>query len=402
MGTRLTDRLIWELPAPTRGNKVHYDSANNRGKDWTPGFGLRVTAGGARAFVFNYRTQSNIDRRLTIGAPPAWSTAAARAEAARLRQLVNTGQDPLGTLQTLRTAPTVGDLCNRFIAEHVPKTRPSTQQAYARMIAKSIKPAMGRCKVIDIAFADVDSLHRTVTQQLGPFAANRVRSVLSKMFSLAIRWRMRTDNPVRGVERNQELPRVRYLTADELARLSAVLADYRDRQAVNVIWLLLLTGARKTEMLTARWADIDLKQALWIKPGHAVKQKTEHRVVLSSAAVKILTAIRHDALGEQEWVFPVRPASRERRGSIEAAWIHIRKAAQLPNVRLHDLRHTFASLAVSDGASLPVIGSLLGHTVPATTARYSHLLDSPLRHVAERVGAMLSPPLPAGGKHGER
>jgi len=109
MGTRLTDRLIWELPAPERGNRVYYDSANDRGKDWIPGFGLRVTSRGARAFVFNYRTQSNVDRRLTIGSPPAWSTAAARAEAARLRQLVNTGQDPLGVLQTLRTAPTVSD-----------------------------------------------------------------------------------------------------------------------------------------------------------------------------------------------------------------------------------------------------------------------------------------------------
>jgi len=392
MGTRLTDRLIWELPAPERGNRVYYDSANDRGKDWIPGFGLRVTSRGARAFVFNYRTQSNVDRRLTIGSPPAWSTAAARAEAARLRQLVNTGQDPLGVLQTLRTAPTVSDLCDRFAAEHLPKKRPSTQQAYATMIAKSIKPAMGSRKVSDIAFADVDSLHRSVTQEFGPFAANRVLSVVSKMFALAIRWRMRPDNPARGIERNQELPRVRYLTADELARLIAVLAEYKDRQAVNVIWLLLLTGARKMEVLSARWADIDLKQALWIKPGHTVKQKTEHRVVLSSAAVKILTAIRRDALAEQEWVFPLRPASRERRNSLEQAWNNIREAAQLQNVRLHDLRHTFASLAVSEGASLPTIGALLGHVVPATTARYSHLFDDPLRHVAERVGAMLTPP----------
>jgi integrase len=402
MGTRLTDRLIWELPAPERGNKIYYDAANDRGKDWVPGFGLRVTSKGARAFIFNYRTQSDIDRRLTIGAPPAWSVATAREEAARLRQLVNTGQDPLGVLQTLRTSPTMSDLCDRFVAEHLPKTHGSTQQAYATMITKSIKPAMGNRKVIDIAFADVDSLHRSVTQSSGPFAANRVLSVLSKAFDLAIRWQMRTDNPVRGVERNQEPPRVKYLTADELARLTAVLAEYKDRQAANVILLLLLTGARKSEMLSARWADIDLQQALWIKPGHTVKQKTEHRAVLSSAAVKILTSIRETAHEEQAWVFPQRPTSRERRGSIEGAWNNIRKAARLPNVRLHDLRHTYASLAVSDGASLPTIGALLGHTVPATTARYAHLLDDPQRRVAERVGTMLSPGLPTGGKHGEQ
>jgi integrase len=402
MGTRLNDRNIWELPAPERGNKVYYDSANDRGKDWTPGFGLRVTATGNRAFIFNYRTHSGIDRRLTIGSPPAWSTVAAREEAARKKQLVDAGDDPLGELQTLRSSPTVSDLCDRFIAEHCPKKRPSTQQAYASMIAKSIKPAMGSRKVIDIAYADIDGLHRSVTQSSGPFASNRVLSVLSKMFDLAIRWQMRTDNPVRGVERNQEPPRVKYLTADELARLTAVLAEYKDRQAANVIWLLLLTGARKTEMLTARWEDIDLPGKLWVKPGHTVKQKTEHRVVLSSAAVKILTSIRKAAHAEQEWVFPVRPASRERRGSIEGAWNNIRKLARLPNVRLHDLRHTYASLAISDnGASLATVGALLGHTVPATTARYAHLLDSSLRHVTERVGAMLSPGLPTGGKHGE-
>jgi integrase len=404
MGTRLTDRNIWELPPPERGNKIYYDAANDRGKAWTPGFGLRVTASGARAFIFNYRTQkTRIDRRLTIGSPPAWSTAAAREEAARKKQLVDAGQDPLGELQTLRSSPTVSDLCDRFIAEHLPKKRPSTQEAYASMIAKSIKPAMGSRKVIDIGYGDGDSLHRSVTQSSGPFAANRVLSVLSKMFDLAIRWQMRTDNPCRGVERNQEPPRVKYLTADELARLTAVLAEYKDPQAANIIWLLLLTGARKSEVLSAQWSHIDLKHALWIKPGHTVKQRTEHRVTLSSAAVKILTSIRETLPDEQAWVFPKRGAwSREHRGSAEGPWNNIRKAAQLPNVRIHDLRHTFASLAVSDGASLPTVGALLGHTAPHTTARYAHLLDDPLRRVAERVGAMLSPGLPTGGKHAQR
>jgi integrase len=399
MGTRLTDRLIWELPPPARGNKIYYDSANDRGKDWVPGFGLRVTARSARSFIFNYRTQSDIDRRLTIGKPPAWSVATAREEATRLKQQVDSGGDPLGGLQALRTAPTISDLCDRFVVEHLPKKRPSTQDAYASMIDKCIKPAMGSRKVVDVAFADIDGLHRSVTQQSGPFAANRVLSVLSKMFDLAIRWQMRTDNPVRGVERNQEPPRVKYLTAAELARLSAVLAEYKDQQAADVIWLLLLTGARKNEMLSARWADIDLQQGLWIKPGHTVKQKTEHRVVLSSAAVKILTSVRETLHDEQPWVFPVRPSAREHRGSIEGPWNNIRKIAQLPNIRIHDLRHTFASLAISDGASLPTVGALLGHTVPTTTARYAHLLDDPLRRVAERVGAMLSPGLPTGGKH---
>jgi integrase len=402
LGTRLTDKSIWTLPAPERGNRIYYDSANDRGKDWVPGFGLRVTARGVRSFILNYRTHSDVDRRLTIGSPPAWTVSTAREEAARLKQLVDSGQDPLGVLQTLRTAPTMSELCDRFIAEHLPKTRPNTQEAYGISIAKWIKPALGNRKVIDIAFDDVEGLHRTVTQKSGPFAANRILSVLAKMFDLSIRWRMRTDNPARRIERNPEPPRTKYLTAAELARLSTVLAEYKDHQAADIVRLLLLTGARKSEVLSARWEDIDLQQAIWIKPGHTTKQRTDHRMVLSSAAVKILRSIQELARIDQVWVFPLRPASRERRTGVDWAWQNIRKLAQLPNVRLHDLRHTFASLAVSDGASLPTVGALLGHTVPATTARYAHLLDDPLRRVAERVGAMLSPEVPTGGEHGKR
>ena len=223
----------------------------------------------------------------------------------------------------------------------------------------------------------------------GPTHANRTLAVLSRMFSLAVRWGMREDNPCEGVERNQERKRTRYLTGAEMTRLSGALAALPDQGAANAVRLLLLTGARRGELLAAKWTDIDLdsEQPKWTKPGATTKQKTEHRVPLSSPAGRLLVEMR--AVAESEWLFPALLGDGHR-GHINAAWETLRKAAKLPDVRLHDLRHSFASIAASSGLSLPVIGALLGHTTPVTTARYAHLFDDPLREATERVGAIIA------------
>jgi integrase len=384
---RLTDKLIWECPAPDAGNKVYYDSPNARGRDWTPGFGLRVTAAGARSFILNYRTKGGIERRLTIGAPPAWSLSAARSEAHSLKRQVDSGGDPLGDLKANRDAPTVAHLCTRFVAEHLPSRRPSTRAGYGGIITRYIIPEIGNRTVVSIGYSDVSKLHRHITGEGGPYIANRAIAVLGKMFSLAIRWGMRTDNPVKGIERNLESKRTRYLTAEEMSRLSAVLREFEHTGVANVIRLLLLTGARKGEVLSARWADIDLVTGVWVKPAHTTKQKTAHRVPLSEAARRILADIYEMQGADQEWVFPGRVGHLHR---IDNVWAVIRRRAGIPDVRLHDLRHTYASLLASAGQSLPIIGALLGHTNPTTTHRYAHLFDDPLRKATESVGAFVS------------
>lgn len=385
MADLLTDSLIKALPAPATGNRITYDEK-------VKGFGVRITAAGTRAFILNYRTRSGRERRFTIGSFPDWKVAAARNEASELKKRVDRGEDPMAEVEADRDAKTMADLSKRFRDEHLPKKRAATKRDYEAMIDNEILPALKHIKVAEVTFSDVDDLHRKITKRGTPYRANRVVAVLSKMFSLAIQWKWRPDNPAKGIERNGEVKRSRYLSAAEIKRLSAALSEHEDQQAANIIRLLLLTGARRGEVQGARWADIDLDGSVWTKPGATTKQKAEHRVPLSSAAVELLTEIRAAAKAKAEkdkaemspYVFPGR-GGEAHRVEIKGDWADICTAAALTSVRMHDLRHTYASVLASSGASLPLIGALLGHTQPATTHRYAHLLDDPLRAATERV-----------------
>ena len=183
-----------------------------------------------------------------------------------------------------------------------------------------------------------------------------------------------------------ENKRRRYLSADELVRLSAALANHRDQQAASIVRLLLLTGSRRGEALAARWVDFDFAAGVWNKPGSTTKQKAEHSIPLSAAALQLLTALRDQSDGN-EWVFPGRDSTH--RKDVKDSWATICKAADIKDVRLHDIRHTYASVLASAGHSLPIIGALLGHATPVTTARYAHLFDDPLRQATERASAII-------------
>jgi integrase len=377
---RLTDLIIKKLPAPARGNRITFD-------DGVPGFGIRITPNGSRVFVLAYRRKDDgKQRRFNIGSFGAWTTTQARAEAARIKREVDSGGDPAGERQEAREAPTIADLAARFIEEYLPRKRPSTQRVYGQQIEADILPAFGDQKVAAVTHADVDRFHHAMRGR--PTHGNRVLAVLSRMFSLAIRWGWRLDNPCKGVERFGENKRRRYLTGPELARLATALAELRDQDAANAVRLLLLTGARRGELLAAKWGNIDLDAKVWTKPAATTKQKTLHDVPLSDAACQLLAEMRAQAADNAEWIFPARGGGH--RPHVNEAWIKARKAARLDGVHLHDLRHTFASTLASAGLSLPVIGALLGHTTPMTTHRYAHLFDDPLRAATERASAIIT------------
>ena len=185
---------VKKLEPPKKGNRITYDDA-------VAGFGCRVTAGGARSFILNYRTWGGRERRYTIGSFPDGSVVAAREHAGTLKQFVDQGGDPLGEKQEQREAPTVADLVARFAKEHLPRRRQATADLYRSALQKYILPQLGKRKVADVQFEDVDTMLRRITDTGGPIIANRCEVVLSKMMSLSIRWRMRTDIPARASRR---------------------------------------------------------------------------------------------------------------------------------------------------------------------------------------------------------
>jgi integrase len=374
MAEHLTDRLVKALQPPARTSHITHD-------DEVRGFGIRITAANARSFVVRYRRKSDGQQRTcTIGSFPDWKTAAARERAKEIKRAVDGGGDPVGDEQELRDAATVNDLLDRFEADVLPRNRATTQRSYRSQIRAEIRPRLGRMKVEAVRFSDIDKVHRDLSAK--PYQANRVIALLSRIFSMAVKWQLRSDNPCKGIERNTEDRRERYLSPDEIIRLSDALDAYNDQQTADIVRLLLLCGARLGEVVQARWADIDLEIGRWIKPSAHTKQRKQHVLPLSAAAVQLLRKVRADIPRDCPWVFPANDGIAHR-VAIRNGWASICDMAKIENCRVHDLRHTHASILINQNYSLPIVGRLLGHTVPSTTARYAHLADDPLRRAVE-------------------
>jgi integrase len=380
MADRLNDRFINSLKPPAKGKAIHWD-------DLVKGFGLRITSGGAKSFILNYRNADGSDRQCTIGSFPDWTTAAAREQAKSLKRDIDGGADPVSEQRSTRNAETVNDLLKRFEDEYLPRKRASTQATYRNQIKSVVRPKLGKLKVAAVSFSDIDKLHHGL--RATPYRANRIVSLVSRIFTMSIKWKMRTDNPAKGIERNNEDARERYLSMDELVRLSAALDGFHDQQTANIIRLLLLCGARVGEVVKARWVDIDLNERRWTKPSAHTKQGKVHVLPLSNAAIQLLQEIREDVPKDVPWVFPAADGNGHR-SVIKAAWVTICETAGIENARVHDLRHTHASILINKGYSLPIIGKLLGHTVPSTTQRYAHLADDPLRRAVEDASATIT------------
>lgn len=283
----------------------------------------------------------------------------------------------------LREAPTMAELSTHYLEEWaIPKKRSSSIRNDRMLLRLHILPALGKKRVRDIAYADIESLHARVTRAT-PATANRCVALLSKMFSLSIQWRYRSENPTKGVQRNAEERRETYLDDDALKRLQAALAELPDYSSANAIKLLLLTGARRNEVMSATWDQFDLTKGTWSKPSSHTKQKKAHTVPLSEPALTLLGQMRAKRANE-EFLFPGRQGKPQ--FDLQKFWKTVCKRADLHNVRIHDLRHSHASILINVGLSLPVIGKLLGHTNPSTTQRYAHLADETLRAATAVVG----------------
>ena len=214
--------------------------------------------------------------------------------------------------------------------------------------------------------------------------------VLRKMFTLAISWGWRTDNPATGFKKRVETARERFLSQEEIGRLAAVLDAAEDQRAAGIIRICMLTGSRVGEVRQARFEQFNLDLGIWSKPAATTKQRKIHRIPISADVAAIVRQRAVSVPRDNPWLFPSDVPGQPVK-EIRRFWINVQREANLPDVRIHDLRHTFASLLVSGGASLEMIGRLLGHTQMQTTQRYAHLMDSPLRAGVDAVAGMFRP-----------
>ena len=357
------------------------------------GFGLKVTPAGKRSFLLFYRTNEGTQRKPTIGAYPSVRPEVARDIAKRWLSEVAKGVDPSAVRQEGRAAPDAAALCDRYLAEHATtQKKASSKRGDERLIANHILPALGKKKVSAVTRANVSALHNALAST--PYEANRVLSLLSKMFSLAERWGLRPDgsNPATNIDRYRETKRERFLSDDEVSGLWAVLnspaAAAVPVSVVAAIKLLILTGRRLGEVLALEWSWIDFEASKLSLPDSKTGALS---IPLASEALALLAALKEHANAHPRYV--IRGRDRRAGGALVAGpvvnlqkpWRKLRALAGLDAVRLHDLRHTYASVGAGLGLSLPMIGRLLGHTQAATTARYAHLANDPIKTAAAMI-----------------
>jgi integrase len=359
--------------------------------DDLPGFGLRVLPSGRRSYLVQYRAKGRT-RRLTLGPHGVLTPKQARERASRLLAEVRDGGDPSADRHAELRAPSVADFAKRYLEQHAGiRKKSSSLEGDKRNLKLHVLPRLGRTRIGDVTRADVTALHHSLRDR--PYLANRVLALLSKMFNLAERWEIRPDgsNPCRHVERYPERKRERFLSSAELGRLGEALAKAEAEaselpSAIAAIRLLVLTGARRGEILGLRWENVDLEGQRLV----LTDTKTGPKVIpVNSPALQVLQGLYKSRDPFSPWVIagvgPGRPLA-----ALHRPWDRIRSQAELPAVRLHDLRHSFASVAAGSGQTLHIIGKLLGHSQPATTHRYAHLADDPLREASEAVGRRIA------------
>ena len=343
---------------------------------------------------------------MTFGRWPEWSVSAARERSKEIRREIDAGADPLAQ----REAPRVDDLIERYCAQHLPKLAERNASDQKSALAKMVAPVWGRKLVTEITSADVDKLLNKVAEgrprphketpnnrakklqpaKPTPVRANRIGEVLRKMFTLAVEWGWCEDNPAQRFHRRIETARERFLSKYEINSLAAALDAAEDRRAADIIRMCMLTGARLGEVRQARFEQFNLEHMSWSKPPTMTKQRRVHRVPISDETATIVRQRQLLVPRGTPWLFPSdtpgQPVQEVRR-----FWAEIQKECGLRGVHIHDLRHTFASLLVSGGASLEMIGKLLGHSQMQTTLRYAHLMDSPLREGVDAVASAFRP-----------
>lgn len=359
------------------------------------GFGVRRQRDAISYFV-RKRIKGRL-KRITIGRHGSpWTPETARKKAGALLQDIAAGGDPVAKRRAeMARGKLFGEIADDFLKTHGSTVKLTTYTVYESLVRVQLKPYFSKKPMASLVRGDIAKFHAAWSHQQR--TANHAVSVLSKIFA----WAMETgylpegDNPCHGVRRYPEVKRQRYLGTSELQAIGNAMAEMERNGTLSphvaaAIQLLLLTGARLREILTLRWEYVDLERRRLFLPDSKTGAKV---IALNSNAVALLEVLPR--LRENPFVLP-----GQRTGchlvNLRLPWLEICKLAKVSNVRLHDLRHSFASVAVGHGGSLPIIGKLLGHNQSQTTARYAHIADSPVDELSETTGRAIADALGLG------
>jgi integrase len=395
--------------------KFVVDGAKPEATDWflwdteLKGFGLKIAKGGRKSYVCRYRTaggRSGDDRRLTIGGHGSpWTVEAARSEARKILGRAANGEDPAQEKQALKKRLSLAELCDQYLQHGCATKKASTLVTDRGRIERHIKPLLGRKKVEEISRADVKKFLQDVAKgktaadiktgkrgraivRGGEGAATRTVGLLGGIFAYAVDCGIIDISPVIGVKRFADKKGNRYLSQQELVALGESIRNAESEgvnpSALAILKLLVFTGARKGEIERLKWQEVDFTSGYLQLADSKTGQKA---IPLNAGAAQIL--FEQKRMEGNHYVFSAYRGNGYYQGTPKI-WKAIRLAAGLDDVRIHDLRHSFASIAVSGGASLPIIGALLGHAHSATTQRYAHLSDNPLRAASDAVGRQIA------------
>jgi len=380
--TTLTRTLVCDIPALAPGSRKRriYD-------DKITGFCLEQHTSGRKTFWLRYTNGRRRPREIKIGRYGDITVDQARRRAQELKAKIALGADPAGELDQLRAVPTFETFAADRLIPHLCETIRSHTD-YETMLRLWLLPALGNLPLDQITIADVAALRRKLlAQKLSNARVNRCLAVLRRSLNLALRWELYVGkNPAQSPGMLYEAPREVFLTEVQLRAVLMALAIDKNKVAAGAVALLALTGARKSEILNARWKHVDLDRQLLTVP--RAKSGQRRHVVLSDAALAVLRVQPRSAAGHA-FVFPSARLPDKPIEGVRAVWTRAKAAAGLPiETRLHDLRHTFASMCINRDVPLYSVSKLLGHSSQATTSRYAHLRNDTLREAANAVGTI--------------
>jgi integrase len=377
------NRAILALPA-------HDPNSPSRSAEYsdTSVIGLKAVVGktGNKSFSFRYQLPGGRKRCLRVGTFPAIDVPEARKIALEWRAVVDRGGDPMEQHDRQKAMPTFAEFVTN---EYMPYAMLAKRSARddASKFKVHLLPKFGDRRLCDIGRRDVEGHHVAMRQSHSAASANRHLALLSAVFVKAVEYGRLERNPAAGLKAfREDNQRQRFLSADEIGRIYAAMATEPNQTAVAALKLLLLTGTRREESLQARWENVDLNSGQWWLP--TTKSGRSRYVTLNADAKALLASL--PSRGVSPWVFPGRDGDKPLNNPLKAFNRILAAAKITEHVRIHDLRHSFASLAVSAGASLYEVQNLLGQSSPAMAQRYSHLADSSLRRASQAVADVVS------------